>query len=180
MPPSVATTLLVFVVALVTTAVEEVSACVSFTTTVDDAGDPGSGACLPYNVEIVATAGTVLLPEASESATALAPAMDVSVLVDESGSLLLLCAGNSNQCYLNEKDFAQELITLLDDSVDIFSKGGTAQYIEYSAAVNVNQAFTNKADYLACKCTRYDSTRRGTPVSTCTATVARRCSFNYR
>lgn len=140
-----------FVAALVAI-VEEVPACVSFTSTVDNAGDPGpgSGVCLPYNVEVVAAAGTLPLSEASESATVLAPAMDVSVLVDESGSVSLLCGG-SNQCYVNEKDFATELITLLDDSVDFFSKGGTAQYIEYSAAVNVNQEFTNKADYLSCE-----------------------------
>lgn len=133
---------------------EEVVACVSFTSTVDNAGDPGPGsdACEPYNVEVEATAGAVLLSEASVLATALAPAIDVSVLVDESGSVAILC-GNTLECYQNEKDFAMELITLLDDSVDFFSKGGTAHYIEYSAAVNVNQAFTNKADYLACECT---------------------------
>ena len=143
--------LLIFMAALVAI-VQEVPACVNFTSTVDNAGDPGPGsdACLPYNIEVVAAAGTVLLSEASETATALAPAMDVSVLVDESGSVTQLCGG-SNDCYLNEKDFAKELVTLLDDSVDFFSKGGTAQYIEYSGAVNVNQAFTNKADYLACK-----------------------------
>lgn len=64
-------------------------------------------------------------------------------------------------CYLNEKDFAKELITLLDDSVDFFSKGGTAQYIEYSAAVNVNQAFTNKAAFETCECMLILATQQG-------------------
>ena len=142
-----------FVAALRIPDAEVAASCVSFTSAVDGAGDPGPGsdACLPYNVEVVATAGTVLLSEASESATTLAPAMDVSVLVDESGSVRLLC-GYTYECYANEKDFAKELITLLDDSVDLFSKGGTAQYIEYSAAVNVNQAFTNKVDFMSCEC----------------------------
>ena len=143
---------LLMLVAALVTIVQEVSACVNFTSTVDDAGDPGPGsdACLPYNVEVVAAAGTVLLSEASESATALAPAMDVSMLVDESASVSLGC-NDTDQCYLDEKNFAKQLVTLLDDSVDFFSKGGTVQYIEYSSAVNVNQAFTNEADYLACK-----------------------------
>ena len=135
--------------------VEEVSAdsCVSFTSTVDGAGDPGPGSddCSPYNIEVAAVAGSVLLSEASESATSLAPAMDISVLVDESGSVIGLC-GDSTDCYFNEQDFALELVTLLDDGVSLFDKGGTAQYIEYGAAVNTNQAFTNRADYIACEC----------------------------
>lgn len=149
--PEAAKLFIMFVTAL-GIIVENVAACVSVTSTVDSGGDPGPGsdACLPYNIEVVAAAGTVLLSEASESATVLAPAMDVAVLVDESGSVPLLC-GYSNECYLNEKEFVKELITLLDESVDLFSKGGTVQYIEYSAAVNVNQAFTNKADFLSCE-----------------------------
>lgn len=145
--------LLVFFIAA--NAGEEVAAdaCVNFTSTVDGAGDPGpgSGACLPYNVEIEAVAGTVLLSEASASAVSLAPTIDISVLVDESGSVPYLCGG-TNDCYLNEQDFAIELISLLDDSVDLFNRGGTANYIEYSGDVNVNQVFTNKLDYISCKC----------------------------
>jgi len=95
-----------------------VSSCVSFTSTVDDAGNPGpgSGACLPYTVEVSAVAGTVLLSGASATAAAQAPAMDIAVLVDESGSVEILCE-YSLDCYENEKDFAVELVTLLDDSV---------------------------------------------------------------
>ena len=41
--------------------------CVTFTSTVDGAGDPGPGSqsCLPYTVEVSAVAGTAALAEAS-------------------------------------------------------------------------------------------------------------------
>ena len=97
--------------------------CVTFTSTVDGAGDPGPGSdlCLPYTVEVSAVAGTVALAEASASAAAQAPAMDISVLVDESGSVKLLCA-RTLDCYEDEKNFALELIALLDDSVGCVTK----------------------------------------------------------
>lgn len=95
--PQAVKALLVFLVALVVGHEVAAVACVNFTSTVDEAGDPGPGSsdCLPYNVEVSAVAGTVLLSEASASATALAPAMDVSVLVDESGSVPFLCGGSN-------------------------------------------------------------------------------------
>lgn len=139
--------LLVLFVGLVVDQEVDSASCVDFTSTVDGAGDPGpgSGACLPYNVEVTASADTVLLSDASAAAVELAPAMDVFVVVDESGSVKTLCSGTYD-CYQNEKDFATELITLLNAAVGFFDKGGTALYMEYSRGVNVNEAYTTEAD----------------------------------
>lgn len=126
--------------------------CVNLTSTVDAAGDPGpgSGACLPYSVELSALAGIISVSDANAATAALAPAMDVSVVVDESGSVKTLCKGTLD-CYNYERHFATELVARLNAEVDFFSKGGTAFYMEYSSAVNVNEAFSAEADYLACE-----------------------------
>lgn len=128
------------------------SSCVNLTSTMDGAGDPGPGsnACLPYNIELSAAAGMVRLSEATAATAALAPAMDVSVIVDESGSVKTLCKGTLD-CYNNERDFATELVTLLNRAVGFFAKGGTALYMEYSTAVNTEAQYKTEADYLACE-----------------------------
>lgn len=115
---------LLFFLAAVSRKSVTADSCVNFTSTVNGAGDPGpgSGSCQPYTVEVSAAAGTVLLSEATASAATQAPAMDVSVLVDESGSVAYLC-GDSLDCYENEKALAVELITLLDGSVRYVSIG---------------------------------------------------------
>lgn len=82
--------------------------------------------------------------------TLLAPAMDVAVIVDESGSLPFLCNG-SMQCYEDEKNLAMNLVTRLDSSVDMFSRGGTVVYVEFSTEVNIDIAFTNLDSYLDCE-----------------------------
>lgn len=144
--------LLVLIITLVRTGVAALSSCVNLTSTVDGAGDPGpgSGACLPYNIEVSAAAGMVRLSEATAATAALAPAMDVSVIVDESGSVKTLCKGRLD-CYNNEREFATELVTLLNKAVGFFGKGGTALYMEYSTAVNTEAQYKTEADYLACE-----------------------------
>lgn len=92
----------------------------------------------------------VPLSEAMAATAALAPAMDVSVVVDESGSVKTLCKGTLD-CYNNERDFATGLITLLNGAVGFFGKGGTALYMEYSTAVNTEAQYTTEADYLTCE-----------------------------
>lgn len=128
------------------------ASCVNLTSVVDGAGDPGPGneACLPYSVEISALAGMVSVFEANVATAAVAPAIDVSVVADESGSVKTLCSGTLD-CYNDERRFAMELVTLLNAEVGIFSKGGTALYMEYSSTVNVNEAFSAEGDYLTCE-----------------------------
>lgn len=126
--------------------------CVTFTSALDIAGDPGTGSssCLPYNIEISAASTNVPLADASAGAVDLAPALDVAVVVDESGSVRSLC-GFTLDCYFNEQDFAVELVTLLNEAFGFFDKGGTGVYIEYSRQVNTNSQYTNQADYIAGK-----------------------------
>lgn len=128
------------------------ASCVNLTSTVDTAGNPGPGsaACLPYSVKISAVAGTVPVSEANAATAAAAPAIDISVVVDESGSVKTLCSGTLD-CYNDERNFAMELVTLLNAEVGLFGKGGTAFYMEYSSTVNVNEAFFTEANYLACE-----------------------------
>lgn len=128
------------------------ASCVNLTGAVDGSGDPGpgNGACLPYNVEISALAGMISISEANLATAAVAPAMDVSVVVDESGSVKTLCSGTLD-CYNDERRFAMELVKLLNAEVGFFGKGGTALYMEYSHTVNVNEAFSAEADYLTCE-----------------------------
>lgn len=128
------------------------ASCINLTSTVDAGGDPGPGseACLPYSVEVSALAGMVSVSEATVATAAAAPAIDVSIVVDESGSVKTLCRGTLD-CYNDERQFAMELVTLLNADVGFFGKGGTALYMEYSSAVNVNEAFSSEADFLACE-----------------------------
>lgn len=128
------------------------ASCINLTSTVDTAGDPGPGSedCLPYSVDVSAVAGMVSVSEANVATAAVAPAMDVSVIVDESGSVKTLCSGTL-ECYNDERHFAMELVTLLNAEVGLFGKGGTALYMEYSSAVNVNETFSAEADYLTCE-----------------------------
>lgn len=117
------------------------SSCINITSEVNHAGDRGpvvGESCQPYSVNITAVA---------ETKSDLSPVMDVAVIVDESGSVPILCDG-SGQCYQDEKNFAMEIMTLLDASVNMFSRGGTALYLEYSGQVNTNSAFTSLQDYL--------------------------------
>eukprot|EP00752_Nemacystus_decipiens_P005388 g4884.t1 len=90
----------------------------------------------------------VSVSEANAATTAVAPAIDISIVVDESGSVKTLCSGTLD-CYDDERRFATELVRLLDAEVGLFGKGGTALYLEYSNTVNVNEAFSSEADYLA-------------------------------
>eukprot|EP00903_Cladosiphon_okamuranus_P012950 g12090.t1 len=90
----------------------------------------------------------VSVSEATAATAAAAPAIDVSFVVDESGSVKTLCRGTL-ECYNGERHFAMELVTLLNADVGFFGKGGTALYMEYSSAVNVNAAFSAEADFVS-------------------------------